>query len=97
MKIEHPFESLLMAPKYKIKEAAKMCRISESQVRSLISSGTLPTIRIGGAIRILEGDLEEYLERSYGITKSTESSKYWNVSTKALPQHVIESEHLKTA
>jgi excisionase family DNA binding protein len=42
--------------------AAKRLAISNSSLRRLIAAGDIPTVRIGGSIRIVEADLQAYVE-----------------------------------
>ena len=46
-----------------VKEAAQTLRASESKVRGLLSSGEIPSYRIGGSVRVSESDLTDYLSR----------------------------------
>lgn len=44
------------------KEVASRLKLSRSKVYDLISSGKLAALKIGGAVRIAEGDLLSFLE-----------------------------------
>jgi excisionase family DNA binding protein len=45
------------------KEAARELRLSERSVHSLLKSGDLPTIRLGGSVRISRSDLLQFIAR----------------------------------
>ncbi len=45
-----------------VKQVAETLQISASKVYELISRGEIPVYRIGGALRIGERELSEYLE-----------------------------------
>lgn len=44
-----------------IKQVAGMLQLSQSKLYELVSQGAFPVYRIGGAIRVSEQDLQEYL------------------------------------
>jgi excisionase family DNA binding protein len=46
----------------KIPEVARRLDVSEPTVRRMVKGGKLPSVFIGGAYRVSEKDLEEYLE-----------------------------------
>lgn len=46
----------------KVKQVANRLSLSQSKVYELVESGDLPHHRIGGAIRVSEEQLTEYLE-----------------------------------
>lgn len=46
----------------KIPEVARRLDVSEPTVRRMVKGGKLPSVFIGGAYRVSEGDLEKYLE-----------------------------------
>ncbi len=51
-----------MADYLKLPEVARRLDVSEKTARRMVKSGSLPAVFIGGAYRISEEDLEEYLE-----------------------------------
>lgn len=56
---------------YTITDVAEMLNISVSATRSLIHSGDLPAIQIGGkqAWRIEASELEAFIQRQYALTR----------------------------
>lgn len=57
---------LLNARKLNVREAAGRVGISESSLRRLIWRGQLAALTVGGKVVVLERDLEDLLQRSYG-------------------------------
>jgi len=53
-----------LADYLKIPEVARRLDVSEPTVRRMVKGGKLPSVFIGGAYRVSEKDLEEYLERA---------------------------------
>ncbi len=53
-----------MADYLKIPEVARQLDVSEPTVRRMVKGGKLPSVFVGGAYRISETDLEEYLENA---------------------------------
>ena len=53
-----------MADYLKIPEVARRLDVSEPTVRRMVKSGRLPSVFIGGAYRVSETDLEEFLENA---------------------------------
>lgn len=53
-----------MADYLKIPEVARRLDVSEPTVRRMVKSGKLPSVFVGGAYRVSEKDLEEYLENA---------------------------------
>ncbi len=51
-----------MADYLKIPELARRLDVSEKTARRYVRDGTLPSVFVGGAYRVSEGDLEKYLE-----------------------------------
>ena len=51
-----------MADYLKIPEVARRLDVSEPTVRRMVKGGKLPSVFIGGAYRVSEHDLEDYLE-----------------------------------
>jgi excisionase family DNA binding protein len=51
-----------LADYLKIPEVARRLDVSEPTVRRMVKGGKLPSVFIGGAYRVSEKDLEEYLE-----------------------------------
>lgn len=47
----------------KIEDLMKMFNVSKPTIYRLIEGGELPAIRIGGAWRFRESDIEEYLNK----------------------------------
>jgi len=48
-----------------VQEVADLMRVSSMTVYRLIKSGDLRAVRVGRSFRVREGDVNEYLERSY--------------------------------
>ena len=48
---------------YTVPEVAAYLKICKSKLYSMIRKGEFPHIRIGKNVRILESDLEEYIEK----------------------------------
>jgi len=61
-------EPLLLRPS----ETAQMIGISRSRVYELISSGVLPSIRVGGVVRVPVDALRAWIERQ--LTDATKAS-----------------------
>ncbi len=53
-----------MADYLKIPEVARRLDVSEPTVRRMVKGGKLPSVFVGGAYRVREADLEEYLENA---------------------------------
>lgn len=47
-----------------VPEVAKLLQLSDSYVYAKIASGEFPHYKIGGAVRISDAQIEEYLQRS---------------------------------
>ena len=55
-----------------IAEVATMMRVSKMTVYRLVHSGELPAVRVGRSFRVPEGDVNEYLRKSFynaGVTR----------------------------
>jgi len=48
----------------RIKEVAETLKVSTKTVRRLISLGEIPAVWIGGSIRVLQSDLDQYIKRA---------------------------------
>ncbi len=48
-----------------IAEVAGMMRVSKMTVYRLVHGGELPAVRVGRSFRVLEGDVNEYLRKSF--------------------------------
>ncbi len=48
-----------------IAEVAGMMRVSKMTVYRLVHGGDLPAVRVGRSFRVQEGDVDEYLRKSY--------------------------------
>ncbi len=57
-------ERSVVADYLKLPEVARRLDVSEKTARRMVKSGSLPAVFIGGAYRISEEDLEEYLENA---------------------------------
>ena len=64
----------------KVKQVAERLNVSPSKVYELIERDLLPHYRIGGAIRVSEGHLTEYLASNEHGTG--EKAKVWPERTK---------------
>lgn len=58
-----------------VKEVAARLTISESSVYRLLKAGDLPSIKIGGALRFDEQDVEAYIERCKATDQGGSSSR----------------------
>jgi excisionase family DNA binding protein len=45
-----------------IYETAKLLKLSTNRVYALIKQGVLPSVRVGGSIRVVRKDLEQFLK-----------------------------------
>lgn len=45
-----------------IQETSELLRLSRSKCYELTASGSLPSLKIGGSVRVMEADLLAYLE-----------------------------------
>jgi excisionase family DNA binding protein len=62
-----------MAPRFlSLADVAEQLNISAQQARSLVRSGELPAIQIGGRAiwRVEASELEKYIERMYAQTRA---------------------------
>jgi excisionase family DNA binding protein len=57
-------EAMNLADYLKIPEVARRLDVSEPTVRRMVKGGKLPSVFIGGAYRVSEADLEEFLENA---------------------------------
>jgi excisionase family DNA binding protein len=57
----------------KAEEVAKALRIGRSKAYELMASGQLPTVRIGRAVRVPAGALEEWVSRHVSSEPGPES------------------------
>ena len=48
-----------------VAEVATMMRVSKMTVYRLLHSGELPAVRVGRSFRVVEGDVNEYLRKSF--------------------------------
>ena len=48
-----------------VAEVAAMMRVSKMTVYRLLHSGELPAVRVGRSFRVVEGDVNEYLRKSF--------------------------------
>jgi excisionase family DNA binding protein len=48
-----------------VAEVARMMRVSKMTVYRLVHSGELPAVRVGRSFRVPEGDVDEYLRKSF--------------------------------
>ncbi|WP_258236641.1 helix-turn-helix domain-containing protein [Nocardioides campestrisoli] len=48
-----------------IAEVAAMMRVSKMTVYRLVHNGDLPAVRVGRSFRVTEGDVDEYLRKSF--------------------------------
>jgi len=46
----------------KVSEAAEFLKLSTNRVYTLIKQGVLPSVRVGGSIRVIREDLEQFLK-----------------------------------
>lgn len=53
-----------MEKSYTIRELAEILKVHQNSIRRWIKSGKLKVNRVGGAIRITEKQLNEFVERS---------------------------------
>jgi excisionase family DNA binding protein len=48
-----------------VAEVAAVMRVSKMTVYRLVHNGELPAVRVGRSFRVPEGDVDEYLRRSF--------------------------------
>jgi excisionase family DNA binding protein len=48
-----------------VAEVATTMRVSKMTVYRLLHSGELPAVRVGRSFRVVEGDVNEYLRKSF--------------------------------
>jgi len=48
---------------FTVKEVAKMLRLTEKTVYKMIKTGAIPSVKIGGALRITQEAVDRILER----------------------------------
>jgi excisionase family DNA binding protein len=48
---------------FTVKEVAKMLRLTEKTVYKMIKTGAIPSVKIGGALRITQEAVDQILER----------------------------------
>ena len=48
-----------------IAEVAAMMRVSKMTVYRLVHNGELPAVRVGRSFRVTEGDVDDYLRKSF--------------------------------
>jgi len=84
---------LVAARKLSLTESAKALGISQTSVRRLIQNGHLPILKIGGVIKILERDLEAYLQTEH--VRMTPSSVPAQPARRAMPAYLAESKHFR--
>jgi excisionase family DNA binding protein len=46
----------------KIPEVAKILKLSENRVYVLTKQGVIPSLKVGGSVRVLQDDLEDYIK-----------------------------------
>lgn len=54
-----------------VKEVARKLNISLGLAYRIIGSGELPSVRIASAIRVMESDLQEYIDGNRSGSQST--------------------------
>ncbi len=47
------------------KDVAQRLNISRSKAYQLMQSGDIPTVRFSGTVRVLQRDLDEFIQRSW--------------------------------
>jgi excisionase family DNA binding protein len=57
----------------KAADAAKILNISKSMTYQMMQRGEIPTVRLGGSVRVRFEDLEQYIENN---TKSKEDNLF---------------------
>lgn len=55
-------------------DAADMISVSRSYLYELIAKGTIPSIRVGGAIRVPISALKEWVDREVAARKETSAA-----------------------
>ena len=48
-----------------VAEVARMMRVSKMTVYRLVHAGDLPAVRVGRSFRVPEGDVDDYLRKSF--------------------------------
>ena len=65
-----------MAPRFlQLADVAEILNISARQAYSLVNSGDLPAIRVGGQWRVEATELEAYIQRKYEETRLMVASR----------------------
>ena len=85
--------SFLRENKFGITEGAKRLGVSPTTLRRFIRNGDIPFLRVGGKIRLLERDLDAFLEGRYSTT--TPASFDQPRRRERLPDEVLHSKHLR--
>jgi excisionase family DNA binding protein len=57
-------------PLLTVEETAERLRVSPKTVRRFIDGGVVPALRVGGSIRVDEGELEDWLYQDPGAPPS---------------------------
>jgi excisionase family DNA binding protein len=84
---------LVAEPKRTLGEAAKIMGVSVTTVRTLVTKGELPALRIGSKRLVLLRDIETFLSARYGVQQPTPTVIHNRLNP--LPQAVLESTHLR--
>ena len=92
--LNQPSKSLTDEPKYGIKEACGKMGVGETTLRSIIKTGGIAVLNIGGKHLLLERDVEQYLQGNYGTIRE---AKVEPNRLAPLPESVAKSEHLRKA
>ena len=85
--------SPLFGRKHGLREAAALLGVSKTQLRRLVTDGSIPTIRVGNRYRFREDDLIAWLEGHYGLVRKPTSVGH----LPPLPRSVVDSPLLKRA
>jgi len=57
----------------KSEEVARILHVSRSFAYLLMKRGDIPTVRVGNAIRVLPGDLEQYIQERHSKNETASS------------------------
>ena len=87
-----PIKSLINEPKYNIKEACNKIGIGETTLRSIIKTGGITVLNLGGKYLFLERDIEQYLMKNYVTIKEYKEEPN---KLSPLPEHIANSDLIK--
>src|SRR5450830_1093172 len=90
--LNQPSKSLINECKYSIKQACEKMGIGETTLRSIIKTGGIAVLNIGGKYLLLERDVEQYLRGNYGAIRE---AKVERNRLAPLPEIIANSDLIK--